>query len=217
MDTILVTGFDPFGGDSRNPAGEALALLPAEVAGTRIATVMLPTAIGSSFDRLLEALELHRPVAVLSVGQAGGRPGITVERVAINLVDARIPDNEGRQPVDLPAVPGGPAAYFSTLPVKAMAARIRAAGIPATVSNSAGTFVCNYIMYRALHHAATAGAGFVSGFIHVPPMPAQAAGSADPTPTMSLESVRAALVAALEAIALGEDGGESGRSWGALS
>jgi pyroglutamyl-peptidase len=152
---ILATGFDPFGGEKINPAYEAVKLLPREIAGAEIFTAEIPTVFGKCGDVLRRLIRERRPDAVLCVGQAGGRSVISVEKVAVNLMEARIPDNEKMQPSDEPVVPGGPAAYFSGLPVKAMVRAVREQGIPAGISYTAGTFVCNDVMYRLLHMAAT--------------------------------------------------------------
>ena len=149
---LLLTAFDPFGGESVNPALEAIRLVPDEVAGWEIAKLEVPTVFGASVDTVAQAIRRETPDAVLCIGQAGGRCDLTPERVAINIDDARIADNAGNQPIDAPIAKDGPAAYFATLPVKAMAAAIREAGLPASVSNTAGTFVCNHLMYRVLHH-----------------------------------------------------------------
>lgn len=182
---LLITGFDPFGGEALNPSWEAVKVLPDRIGTVELVKLELPTAFDRSARALTEAITLHRPQAVLSVGQAGGRAAVTVERVAVNLADAAIPDNDGFQPLDLPLVPGGPAAYFSTLPVKAMAEGIRAAGIPCQLSYSAGTYVCNSVLYRALHLAETACPGLLAGFIHVPFTPLQAAQKPAGTPSMA--------------------------------
>ena len=182
---ILITGFDPFGGESINPAWEAVRQLPKEVDGTKVAICQIPTIFGESVDRLLVAIEKEAPDAVICVGQAGGRPNITIERIAINCDDAHIDDNGGNRPVDLPVVEDGPAAYFSTLPVKAMVRDLKEAGIPAAVSNSAGTFVCNHTMYAALHYGATCRPEMKAGFVHIPYLPEQTTNS----PSMSVEMV----------------------------
>ena len=143
---ILLTGFDPFGGESVNPAWEAVKLVKAP-AGAELVRLEVPTVFTLSIQTVMESVRLHRPDAVVCVGQAAGRSEITPERVAINIADASIPDNEGNQPCDEPIVPGGETACFSTLPVKAMVEAIRARGIPAEVSLSAGTFVCNHLLY----------------------------------------------------------------------
>ncbi len=166
---ILLTGFEPFDGERINPswtaAREAARLLAAE--GHRVRAVELPCVFGAAAAVLEAALEEHSPELVVCAGQAGGRPGISLERVAINCDDARIPDNAGRQPVDEAVVPGGPAAYFSTLPIKAALAALLTDGIPAEVSQSAGTYVCNHLFYALMHNLA-ARPGTRGGFVHVP-------------------------------------------------
>lgn len=199
---LLITGFDPFGGETLNPSWEAVKALPDRIGSMELIKLELPTAFGRSARCLTEAVTLHRPQAVLSVGQAGGRSAITVERVAVNLADAGIPDNDGFQPRDLPLVPDGPAAYFSTLPVKAIVEALRAAGIPCQVSYSAGTYVCNSVLYRALHLGATACPGLLAGFIHVPFTPLQAAQKPAGTPSMAPADMVRALTEAIRVIAL---------------
>ncbi|MZD54520.1 pyroglutamyl-peptidase I [Streptomyces sp. SID5606] len=174
MTRVLITGFAPFGGERVNPSWQAAALVAAEPpAGLDVTAVELPCAFGTSLDALRDAVLAHAPDLVLCLGQAGGRPGVTVERVAVNVDDARIPDNAGRQPVDEPVVPGGPAAHFSTLPVKACVAALREAGVPAAVSNTAGTFVCNHVAYGLGHLLATEFPHVRGGFAHVPWAPEQ--------------------------------------------
>lgn len=152
MKTVLITGFEPFGGESVNPSREVVSGLDnAIIAGCRVVARQLPCVFGESLAVLNTAIDTLSPSLVLAVGQAGGRTDITVERVAINVDDARIADNRGQQPVDEPIVADGPAAWFSTLPIKAMVAAMRSAGIPASVSQTAGTFVCNHVMYGLLH------------------------------------------------------------------
>src|SRR6476469_1884288 len=171
---ILLTGFEPFGGDTANPswaaARSAARLLQSE--GLDVQAVELPCVFGESAKVLAEALERFSPELVLCAGQAGGRARISLERVAINCDDARIPDNAGNAPVDAPVVPGGPAAYFSTLPVKAALAALGSAGIPAEVSQTAGTYVCNHVFY-GLMHALRLTPGTRGGFVHVPYAPDQ--------------------------------------------
>ncbi len=173
---------------------------------------MLPTRFGAALDRLAAEIEAVRPDAVLAVGEAGGRAGLSVERVAINLDDARIPDNAGQRPLDRPVVPGAPDAYFATLPVKAMTAAIRAAGLEAAVSYSAGTFVCNHVFFGLRHLAETRLPAMRCGFVHVPWMPQQAPAGA---PAMTPDAVARGLAAALAAIAAGADdpGVSEGRLW----
>ncbi len=173
---VLVTGFEPFDGEAVNPSWmSAQALHGRVIAGHRVIGACLPTAFAASLAVLRELLLRHRPALVLCTGQAGGRAALSLERVAINVDDARIADNAGAQPVDLPVVSGGPAAYFSTLPIKAMQAALQRAGIAAEVSQTAGTFVCNHVFYGLMHELAvhrelrsTRG-----GFIHLPWVPAQ--------------------------------------------
>lgn len=165
---VLVTGFDPFGGERVNPSWEVCRMLPGTIGGLRVEAVRVPCEFRRAIEVACAAIERHRPILVVCLGQAGGRSRLGVERVAINVDDARAPDNAGAQPIDEPVAPGGPPAYFATLPVKAMVAGIRAAGVPAELSNSAGTYVCNHLMYGVLHFVATMGIGARAGFIHVP-------------------------------------------------
>jgi pyroglutamyl-peptidase len=201
--TVLLTGFEPFGGESVNPSWEIARVLDAWVVeGRTVRAVRLPCAFGDALRTLDEALAAHRPELVMCLGQAGGRAEISIERAALNVDDARIPDNRGRQPLDAAVVPDGPAAYFSTLPIKALARDLRGAGIAAAVSNTAGTFVCNHVFYALMHRLATAPAlaGTRGGFVHVPLTPEQAAGKPG-VPTMALdtqiEGIRHALRSAI--------------------
>ena len=170
---ILVTGFDPFGQDTINPALEAVKQLPNEILGASIIKLEIPTMFHQSANVVNLAIQQHQPDIVVHIGQAGGRFGITPERIAINLDDARIADNSSQQPIDQLIAENGPAAYFSQLPVKAMVANMQEVGIPATVSNSAGTFVCNHVMYGILYMIDKKYPGVKGGFIHVPYTPAQ--------------------------------------------
>lgn len=165
---VLVTGFEPFGGDKRNPSWEVCERLPARIAGLRVETLRVPCEFLRSIQVVAGAIERLHPALVVCLGLAGGRAQLSVERVAINTDDARIPDNAGARPVDEAIAPDGPPAYFATLPVKAMVAAMRKAGIPAEVSNSAGTYVCNHLMYGVLHFIAASGKGARAGFIHMP-------------------------------------------------
>lgn len=188
--TVLLTGFDAFGGESLNPSWlAAQALHGQRVLGRRILAAQLPTAFGTALPALNLLLKQHRPELVICVGQAGGRAALSLERVAINVNDARIADNAGAQPVDTPVVAGGPAACFSTLPIKAMLRDLQAAGIAAEVSQTAGTFVCNHVFYGLMHFLATSRSlrGTRGGFIHVPFLPGQA-GNAN-TPSMPLDDM----------------------------
>jgi pyroglutamyl-peptidase len=184
----LVTGFEPFGGDRINPSFEALSRLTTRLGGLDITTRALPVAYGAALPALRDAILTTAPDIVLSVGLAGGRAELSLERVAINVDDARIPDNVGNQPIDRPVVAGGPAAYFASLPIKAAVAALRQAGLPAAVSNSAGTFLCNHVFYGLMHEAASREQPFRGGFLHVPYLPSQAA-QQKAVPSMALEQI----------------------------
>lgn len=196
---VLVTGFDPFGGESINPAFEAVKMLPDEIAGAEIVKLEIPTVFRKEADKLRSAIQKEKPDIVICVGQAGGRAGISIEKVAINLADARIPDNEGNQPVDEPIKEDGPAAYFATVPVKAMAANVEENGIPAHVSYTAGTFVCNDIMYNLLYMLDKEFHGIRGGFIHVPFDTKQIKGKPNTTPSMPVATISEGLKYAIEA------------------
>lgn len=196
---LLLTAFEPFGGESMNPALEAMKRLPDRVGEIGIVKVKVPVTFAGCLAPVAEAVGREAPDAVLCLGQAGGRSAITPERVAVNLDDARMPDNAGDAPVDRPVAPEGPAAYFATLPVKAMAAAIRDAGVEAAVSYTAGTFVCNHLMYALLHLLAERYPGVRAGFMHVPYAPEQVRDKPG-TPSMPLEDMVRGLTAAVEAI-----------------
>ena len=203
MMKILVTGFDPFGGEKINPALETIKRLPDTILGAQIIKLEIPTVVGKSLAKITESVEKENPDVVLSIGQAGGRSEITVERVGINIDDCRIPDNEGNQPIDEPVIKGGPAAYFVTVPIKAIVENIKAHNIPASISNTAGTFICNHVCYGVAHLAAqrtAAGKPMKSGFIHIPFLPEQVIGKPALTPSMSLETIVSGITHALEAI-----------------
>ena len=189
---LLITGFDPFGGGNVNPSWEAVKLLPEQVGEYKLYKLAIPTIFETAAERILAEAQQLRPDVIISVGLAGGRDAVTPERIAVNIRDARIPDNRGFQPVGERVVPEGPAAYFSTLPVEQMAQNIRQAGIPAAVSNTAGTFVCNDVLYTLLHRFD--GTSTRAGFIHVPYLPAQG------SPNLPLEETVKALSAAIEAL-----------------
>jgi pyroglutamyl-peptidase len=191
MAKVLVTGFAPFGGESVNPSWQAVSLLGAR--RDDVAAVELPCEFEASLPVLRRAVEEHGPSLVVCTGQAGGRFEVTPERVAINLIDARIPDNAGAQPVDVLVVDGGPAAYFTTLPVKACVAAIRAAGVPASVSHTAGTYVCNQVFYGLMHLLATEFPGVRGGFVHVPFSPGQVAASGKAAPSLGVDRIADAL------------------------
>ena len=184
----LVTGFDAFGGDKVNPSALAVRQLKRKLGGVVVHTAVLPTSYARSAIALRGAIHEVRPDLVLCVGQAGGRSELCLERVAINVQDARIKDNDGKQPVDRPVVREGPAAYFSTLPIKACVAEMRKAGLPATVSNTAGTFVCNHIFYAVMDMAEQHGMEYRGGFLHIPYVPEQAA-RVGGAPSMSLDDI----------------------------
>ncbi|GAA3413117.1 pyroglutamyl-peptidase I [Paenibacillus hodogayensis] len=198
MSKVLVTGFEPFGGDRTNAAWEAVKRLSDfKPIGAEITVMQIPTVFGRSVEALKQAIRDHRPDVVICIGQASGRKEITPERVAINIDDARIPDNDGQSPIDEPIVPEGPAAYWSTLPIKAVVREMRASGIAAAVSNSAGTFVCNHVFYGLAHLIATECPRMRGGFIHVPLIPEQAEAGRD-LPNMPLESIVRGLAIAIE-------------------
>jgi pyroglutamyl-peptidase len=196
---ILLTGFEPFGGEAVNPSADvAHALHGSIVAGHEVVAIELPCEFERSLVVLDDAIKTHNPPLVLALGQAATRNEICVERVAINLDDARIPDNAGAEPIDAPVVWGGPAAYFATLPVKAMVAALREAGVPASISYSAGTYVCNHVFYW-LQHRLT-GTEVRSGFVHLPLLPSQAArrpGQPSMGLQLMIDGVRLALQTAL--------------------
>ncbi|HHX04143.1 MAG TPA: pyroglutamyl-peptidase I [Tissierellia bacterium] len=196
--SLLISAFEPFDDEPVNPSALAVERLPESIDGVKIEKIILPTAFGESLTRLLEAVERFRPEAVLCVGQAGGRAEITPERVAINLIDARIADNQGNQPIDEAIEPAGESAYFSTLPVKAMVAALKEKDIPASLSNTAGTFVCNYIMYGLLHHLQSL-EGVRGGFVHVPFIPEQLERHPN-APSLALETITLALEICLRTI-----------------
>ena len=207
---ILVTGFDPFGGESVNPAYEAVKLLPDVIGGAEIFKLEIPTVFSLSGPAVEEGIRKYQPDVVICVGQAGGRASISVEKVAINFVDARIPDNNGEQPLDEPLQADGPAAYFATLPVKAMVQHVKEAGLPCYLSFTAGTYVCNSIMYNVLYMCEKRYPGIRAGFIHVPYARGQVIDKANTTPSMPLETIAKSLEYAIEAVAIDRaDGGES--------
>lgn len=189
MKTILLTGFEPFGGESLNPSALAMPMLQGRlIAGHRVTTAILPCVFGQSLTLLRREIRRTRPELIICTGQAGGRASLNVERVAINIADANIPDNAGGQPVDQPVVRGGPAAYFSTLPIKTIVAAWRAAGLPGAVSSSAGTFVCNHLFYGLMRTLARS-PRIRGGFIHVPCLPEQARQLANGAPSLPLNQI----------------------------
>lgn len=192
MKKLLITGFDPFGGETINPSWEAVKLLPEVIGEYEVHKMEIPTIFGLAAKTVLDKAAEVRPDVILCVGQAGGRSGVTPERIGINIRSARIPDNAGNQPVEQTIVPDGPDGIFSTVPVAKMAQAIQDAGLPGTVSNTAGAFVCNDTLYLLLHHYA--GTDVRVGFIHVPYLPQQG------TPNMPLEQIVQALTAAISAL-----------------
>lgn len=198
MRKVLVTAFDAFGGEKLNPALEAVKKLDKKIAGAEIVKLELPTVFKKSTKILIDAIGREKPDIIICVGQAGGRFEISVERVAINIDDARIPDNEGNQPIDEIIYEDGENAYFSTLPIKAMVKEIKSNHIPASISNTAGTFVCNHIMYSLLYYLAKKYPKSKGGFIHVPFIPQQVVEKHN-VPSMSLENIVRGLTLAIKA------------------
>ncbi|VYU45953.1 pyroglutamyl-peptidase I [Clostridium tertium] len=196
---ILITGFDPFGGENINPALEAVKKLPDTILGQEVIKIEIPTVFRKSLEKIEENIEKHNPDVVISVGQAGGRFGVTPERVAINMDDARIKDNEGNQPIDISIYEDGEAAYFSNLPIKAMVKEMTDNGIPASVSNSAGTFVCNHVMYGILYLVDKKYPNIRGGFIHVPYIPSQVTTKPN-MPSMSIDDIAKGLELSIKAI-----------------
>lgn len=197
---ILVTGFEPFGGEKINPSIEAVKRLPDNIGGAEIIKLEIPTVRWKTLKKIDQAVEKYNPDVIISVGQAGGRSDINVERIGINVDDFRIEDNEGNQPCDEPIDEAGPDGYFLNVPVKAMVDNIRKHQIPASVSNTAGTYVCNHVAYGTRRMIETKYPGKRSGFIHIPYLPQQVIDKKG-VPSMSLQVVVEGLAAALEAIA----------------
>lgn len=188
--TLLITGFDPFGGEQINPAWEAVKLLPSAIGNYTLHKLQIPTVFGAAAQTVLDAAKEVKPNLILCIGQAGTRSAVTPERIAVNIRDAKIPDNAGNRPIGERVVADGPAAYFSTVDVAAMAKAAEMKGLPAVVSNSAGAFVCNDVLYTLLH--AFDGTSTKVGFIHVPWLPEQG------TPSLPLEQTVSALEAMIE-------------------
>lgn len=196
---VLITGFDPFGGASINPAYEAVKLLPETISGAKVIKLEIPTVFKVEGEVLEKAIQEHEPDMVICVGQAGGRSSINVEKVAVNLMEARIPDNKNYQPVDEPVHEDGDTAYFAKLPVKAMVQNMKDHGIPARISYTAGTFVCNDVMYRLLYLIDKKYPHMKGGFIHVPYLPEQVLELPEGTPSMSAEMIAKSLEYGIEA------------------
>lgn len=191
---LLITGFEPFGGEKINPSWEAVKLLPDEIGDFSLTKIEVPVVFGKAADTVIEKAEEINVDAVICVGQAGGRTGVTPEMVAVNLRFASIPDNEGNQPKDVPVIEGGENAYFSTLPVRKMTAAVSETEITSSVSYSAGTYVCNDLIYSVLHRFKNTGTK--ACFIHVPFIPEQTKDK----PSMELETIAKALEIAIKAI-----------------
>ncbi|MBQ3412697.1 MAG: pyroglutamyl-peptidase I [Oscillospiraceae bacterium] len=196
---VLLTAFNPFGGESVNPAQEAVEAVADTVAGAEVVKLVVPTVFKKSIETVHEAMKREKPDVTFCIGQAGGRIGLTPERVAINLDDARIEDNEGNQPVDSPIFEDGKNAYFTSLPVKAMVQKIKDAGVPSSISYTAGTFVCNHLMYGVLYYIEKEFPGMKGGFMHVPYLHEQAVNRAN-TPSLSKDDIVKGIEAAIAAI-----------------
>ena len=201
MKKILVTGFDPFGGETVNPAREAVMRLPDTLGGYEISKLEIPTVFGLAAETVLKVSDKLRPHAILCVGQAGGRSAVTPEVVAINLREATIPDNAGHMPVNTPVIENAPAAYFATLPVRDMVRAAKERGIPCALSYTAGAFVCNDLLYTLLHHYRDTDVRV--GFVHIPYLPEQAG---EGVPSMELNTVVEALTAMIGAMGGGKQG-----------
>ncbi|MFN2364587.1 MAG: pyroglutamyl-peptidase I [Halarsenatibacteraceae bacterium] len=199
MQDILLTGFDPFGEETINPATEVIKELAGmKIKNHRIESLEIPTVRNSSLKVIEEKIAELKPELVINIGQAGGRSAVSIERVAINVDDYRIEDNDGNQPVDQAINPDGPTAYFATLPVKAMVKKLQEAGIPAEVSNTAGTFVCNHVMYGVLDYIQQNGLDIPAGFIHIPFLPDQVIDKPG-KPSMALSIIKQGILLAIEA------------------
>jgi len=190
--TILVTGFEPFGGEAINPSWEAVRRLNGDTGDVRVERLLVPTTYADSIRTVTEVIDRLHPSTVLMVGQAGGRAELSIERVAVNCDDAQAPDSAGVLHEDAPIVSQGPTAYLATLPVKQIVAGLRSAGLPASVSNTAGLFVCNHLFYGVLHHIVTRNLDTQAGFVHVPFLPEQVVGKPG-TPSMALETMVAGI------------------------
>ena len=205
MQKILLTGFDPFGGETTNPALESVKKLDGvKIGNYLIAAREVPTVFNESIAKLEDYIKEIEPSMIICVGQAGGRPDVTIERIAINVNDARIPDNKGQKPIDTAVVEGGPAAYWSTLPIKAIVKAMREKGVPASVSQTAGTFVCNHIFYGLMNLLEQRGNRIRGGFIHIPFLPEQAAAYPGQS-SMALDTIVKGLKTAVEAAIVNDE------------
>jgi pyroglutamyl-peptidase len=199
---ILVTGFEPFNKSSLNPSKMVAEALAAEgIPGISINTAILPVDVQRGPETLIQAVEAVQPEAILCLGQASRRAVISIERVAVNLLDFRIPDNGGNQINDQPVVPGAPAAYFTTIPVREIYETLKEMGIPVELSLSAGAYLCNQVIYVLLHHLQSQGMSILAGFIHLPNLPEQSAQRSSPTPSMSLKTMVDGISRALQVVA----------------
>lgn len=198
---LLLTAFDPFGGEKTNPAQQAVGLIPANACGAEVVKLTVPTVFVRSVETVVNAIRSEKPDAVLMIGQAGGRSAVSVERVAININSASIADNEGNRPIEELIERDAPAAYFSTLPIVRIADAIKAEGVPAVISNTAGTFVCNQLMYGVLRYIEEEALPIRAGFIHIPFAPEQAARQSAPMPSMSIEDSARAIETAIRTLA----------------
>lgn len=196
---ILVTGFDPFGGEKMNPSIESVKKLPDRIAEAEIIKLEIPTVAYKSLSIIKDAIYQYQPDIILSVGQAGGQSDLTIERVGINVLDFSIKDNEGNQPIDEAIFKDGPAAYFSNLPIKAIVKKIQEEGIPASISNTAGTFVCNHVLYGVRYMLEQEFPTIKSGFIHIPYLPEQVIKKTN-VPSMALDVISKGLICAIQAI-----------------
>jgi len=199
MKKILVTGFDPFGGKKVNPALEVIKLLPKKIGENEVRILEIPTVYKKSVEKIEKEIESYKPDYVLSIGQAGGRASISIERVAINIDDFRIKDNEGNQPIDENIFKDGENAYFSTLPIKSIQEELSKNNIPSSISNTAGTFVCNHVFYGVRYLIEKKYKGIKSGFVHIPYIPEQVIGKAN-TPSMSLDNILKGIIIIIETI-----------------
>ena len=199
MTRILLTGFEPFGGESTNPSQQAVQRLATGPTpeNVQLVGVSLPVMFGTAIEAMTAAVHEHEPDIVICVGEAGGRVAVTPERFAVNLDDAGFPDNAGGQPTDHTIVENGPVAYRSTLPVTDMVQAMRAAGIPAAPSSSAGNYVCNNVFYGLMHLIATTRPQLVGGFVHVPYMHEQVLHRADAQPSLSIATITDAIAIAI--------------------
>lgn len=207
---VLITGFDPFGGETINPAFEAVKLLPDVIAGAEIVKLEVPTVFSRSEQVIKEAVENEKPDLIISVGQAGGRSCVTLEQVAINLAQARIPDNDGEQPMGEKLKEDGDDGYFTTLPIQAALEQVRNAGLPCHISYSAGTYVCNAVMYNVLYLTKKEYPDVRAGFVHVPYICEQVVDKPNGTPYMVLSDIVRSLTAIVEACVLVKEDKKAG-------